>query len=205
MESPDILTLKIIVIGEPDAGKINVIRRYCHGVFEPTYRATIGVDFAVKFVTIGGKELQLRMWDVAGQEKYIGMTRVYYKDAQGAVILYNTTSEYSLEATNKWKEDLDTKVSLNGEPIPAILVGNNSELLTNEQRSQAENSLKQKVLQQRYTTGALISSKGDPKFNDVMEKLVRSILIKINVEDLEEDLVVLDEEQLGYQNNNNSV
>jgi len=52
------------------------------------------------------------------------MTRVYYKEARGAFIVFDVTRAESFEAVSKWKLDLDTKVLLpDGKPIPCILLG----------------------------------------------------------------------------------
>ena len=52
------------------------------------------------------------------------MTRVYYKEAVGAFIVFDITRIDSFEAIIKWKNDLDTKVLLpDGRPIPCVLLG----------------------------------------------------------------------------------
>lgn len=53
------------------------------------------------------------------------MTRVYYKEAVGAFIVFDVTRESTFEAVTKWKQDLDAKVQLGeGEPIPCVLLAN---------------------------------------------------------------------------------
>lgn len=53
------------------------------------------------------------------------MTRVYYKEAVGAFVVYDVTRSSTFEAVSKWKHDLDSKVKLaNGNPIPAVLLAN---------------------------------------------------------------------------------
>ena len=57
------------------------------------------------------------------------MTRVYYKDAHGALILADSTRKATLEGALRWKADLDNKVCLaNGRPVPAILLANKCDL-----------------------------------------------------------------------------
>ena len=60
-----------------------------------------------------------------GQERFGNMTRVYYKEAVGAFIVFDVTRSATFDAVVKWKQDLDSKVQLpNGSPIPCILLAN---------------------------------------------------------------------------------
>lgn len=53
------------------------------------------------------------------------MTRVYYKEAVGAFIVFDCTRIATFDAVSKWKQDLDAKVQLpDGNPIPCILLAN---------------------------------------------------------------------------------
>ncbi|PNX97628.1 ras-related protein RABC1-like [Trifolium pratense] len=45
-----------------------------------------GVDFKVKYVTLGGKKLKLAIWDTAGQERFRTLTGSYYRGAQGIIM-----------------------------------------------------------------------------------------------------------------------
>lgn len=53
------------------------------------------------------------------------MTRVYYREAMGAFIVFDVTRPATFEAVTKWKEDLDSKLVLpNGKPVPTVLLAN---------------------------------------------------------------------------------
>lgn len=63
--------------------------------------------------------------NILGQERFGNMTRVYYKEAVGAFIVFDVTRSATFDAVVKWKQDLDSKVQLpNGSPIPCILLAN---------------------------------------------------------------------------------
>ncbi len=53
------------------------------------------------------------------------MTRVYYKDAVGCFIVFDVTRASTFEGVIRWKNDLDTKVTLpDGSPLPCVLLAN---------------------------------------------------------------------------------
>lgn len=57
------------------------------------------------------------------------MSRVCYKEAMGALVVFDVTQSSTLEAASVWKQDLDTKVCLDsGRPIPAVLLANKCDL-----------------------------------------------------------------------------
>lgn len=54
------------------------------------------------------------------------MTRVYYKEAVGAFVVFDVTRISTYEAVKKWKHDIDAKVTIPGteDPIPVVLLAN---------------------------------------------------------------------------------
>lgn len=59
------------------------------------------------------------------------MTRVYYKDAHGCVIMFDLANKNSFVNTLKWKRDVDSKCTLpDGSPIPCMLLANKVSFLT---------------------------------------------------------------------------
>jgi len=121
---------KVLVIGDYAVGKTSIIKRYCEGYFTPNYKLTIGVDFAVKVVEWDEKTtISLQLWDIAGHERFGNMTRVYYKYAIAAIIVFDLSRPATFEAITKWRDDVNSKVVLgNQEPIPVLLLANKCDL-----------------------------------------------------------------------------
>jgi len=121
---------KVLVIGYYAVGKTSLIKRYCEGYFTPNYKLTIGVDFAVKVIEWDEKTtVSLQLWDVAGHERFGTMTRVYYKYAIAAIIVFDLSRLATFEAVTKWKDDVNSKVVLsNEEPIPVLLLANKCDI-----------------------------------------------------------------------------
>ena len=70
---------KILVIGDLGVGKTSLIKRFVHDFFSTNYKATIGVDFALKVLKRPDRTVRLQLWDIGGQEKFSQMTSAYFK------------------------------------------------------------------------------------------------------------------------------
>ncbi|KAH9382915.1 hypothetical protein HPB48_023540 [Haemaphysalis longicornis] len=71
---------KILVIGELGTGKTSIIKRYVHQFFSHHYRATIGVDFALKVLEWDANTLiRLQLWDIAGDQRYQGRRHLVFE------------------------------------------------------------------------------------------------------------------------------
>lgn len=72
--SPSPQIFKILLIGDAGVGKSSLLLRFTDDSFEEHMSSTIGVDFKVKTVTVGGKTAKLTIWDTAGQERFRTLT-----------------------------------------------------------------------------------------------------------------------------------
>lgn len=121
---------KVLVVGEVSVGKTSIIRRYTQGHFLTSYTPTLGADFALKVVDWDLKSrIHLQLWDVAGHERYGHMTRVYYKYAMAAFIVYDLSRPDTWNAVLKWYNDLMQNVlTEDEEPIPIVLLANKCDM-----------------------------------------------------------------------------
>ncbi len=52
---------KIVLIGDAGVGKTSIVRRYTDGIFTSAGIPTIGVDFCIKTLQIGGTAVKVRI------------------------------------------------------------------------------------------------------------------------------------------------
>lgn len=74
----------MLVVGDVATGKTSFIQRFCRGHFPERHETTVGVDFALKNMTVDGEKLKLQLWDIAGQERFTGLARV-----SGALLFFS--------------------------------------------------------------------------------------------------------------------
>jgi len=137
--------LKVLVVGEMGTGKTSLIRQYVQGYFSEFYKTTIGVDFATKELEWDANTtVSLQLWDIAGQERYGNMTRVYYQEAVAAFVVFDVTRLQSLDMVKEWKRDIDSKVfTAEDKPIPCLLLGNKIDLCTDGKWSKTPEEMEQ--------------------------------------------------------------
>jgi len=124
-------TIKVIVIGNSGVGKTSLCRLFFNDKFTTVHKPTVGVEFSSKeYVSKRNKRYNLNFWDIGGQERYIYMTNVYYKNADFCLVMFDLTNRESFEACSKWKQDLDLKYKLDDvdSNCPCLLVGNKSDM-----------------------------------------------------------------------------
>ena len=68
-------------MGNGGIGKTSLIQKFCKGIFTEVYKKTIGVDFLEKRLLVPslGEDVQMFLWDTAGQEEFDSVTRTYYR------------------------------------------------------------------------------------------------------------------------------
>ena len=91
--------LKILMVGDTEAGKTSTLHRYTRDnyIFRSQFLTTIGIDFAVKTLSINGLTYKVQIWDTAGQERFRTITQAYYRGAQGIYLCYDVTNRKSFK------------------------------------------------------------------------------------------------------------
>ncbi|BFG22359.1 hypothetical protein CerSpe_086330 [Prunus speciosa] len=115
-------SFKILLAGDCGVGKSSLLLSFISN-FVQDLSPTIGVDFKIKQLLVGGKRLKLTIWDTAGQERFGTVISSYYRGAHGIILVYDVTRrETFTNLSNIWAKEVET-YSTNPECIK-ILVGN---------------------------------------------------------------------------------
>jgi len=61
---------KVVLIGDSAVGKSQLLARFSRNEFSLDSKATIGVEFQTRTLTIDHKTVKAQIWDTAGQERY---------------------------------------------------------------------------------------------------------------------------------------
>lgn len=117
----------IIFLGDGMVGKTSICQWFDSRQFQKDHIMTVGVDFVrTKHTTKDGVELDVKIWDTAGQEQFKNITYSYYKQADAVIIVFDLTSVASFKSVTPWLQSLYKHKS---EGIPKVLCGNKSDLL----------------------------------------------------------------------------
>ena len=120
------LDMKIMVLGDIGVGKTALIRRYVDSEYIPDYKITVDLDFKQKQMSLGEGKLNLQLWDVPGNERFGGLTSVYYKYSHGAIVTFDLARRVTLLGVAAWLSNYVTAMELGGGEggvLPIVLVG----------------------------------------------------------------------------------
>ena len=117
----------IITLGDTQVGKSSLMFQYTDKMFSQEYLTTIGVDLKYKELKLkNGEIIKVKIYDTAGQERFISIASNYLKKANGILLVYDITNESSYDNISNWLEQINSK-SDNERPI--ILIGNKSDMV----------------------------------------------------------------------------
>ena len=129
--SEGIESFKVVLVGESGVGKTSIITQFIDQTFQEDQQSTTGGTFSTKSVVCdNGKTLKFEIWDTAGQERYRSLTKMFYKDANAAVLVYDITRKDSFEELqNYWAEQIKESSPSN---IILAVAANKSDLFNKE-------------------------------------------------------------------------
>merc|ERR1712071_493473 len=118
---------RIILIGDSTVGKSSLLKYFTDGKFAEVSDPTVGVDFFARLVQVkDGTRIKLQLWDTAGQERFRSITKSYFRNSVGVLVVYDICNKKSFENVPTWI--LEAKSHIEPHRAAFILVGCKSDL-----------------------------------------------------------------------------
>lgn len=119
------INFKCVLLGEGCVGKTSLVLRYVENKFNEKHLTTVQASFLTKKLNIGGKRVNLNIWDTAGQERFHALGPIYYRDSNGAILVYDITDEDSFQKVKNWVKELRRML---GNDLCLCIAGNKIDL-----------------------------------------------------------------------------
>jgi small GTP-binding protein len=126
---------KIVVVGASGVGKTALVQQLTDGSFNSQVQSTVGVEFKSWLIGDADAHIKLNIWDTAGQERFRSVSKAYFRNAVGALLVYAVDDEDSFSQLDSWLNDLHQFATPN---TVVLLVGNKSDLADARQVTQSQ-------------------------------------------------------------------
>ncbi|XP_064328383.1 ras-related protein Rab-44 [Phalacrocorax carbo] len=120
----------VLFVGDSHVGKTSFLYRLHANTFNPHLTATVGLDYQIKNLVVDNKRFALRLWDSAGQERYQSITKQFFRKADGVVLMYDITSEYSFSDVRYWLSCIQEGAE---DGVAILLLGNKTDCAAERQ------------------------------------------------------------------------
>ena len=161
--------LKVTILGNSGVGKTSIILRYTKNEYNENILSSRGVSYSSKIVKVNNKDVQLDLWDTAGQEKFRSLGMYFYKDSYIVILVYDITNRDSFEdLKNVWYNDLRKY----GEQYTVLaVVGNKCEMYEAENTVSEEEA--RQFAEEKNAVFMLVSAKTGDNINHLFDILAK--------------------------------
>ena len=168
----DFIEIKTILVGSSGVGKTNLINVTVGQGFNESSKPTNCCNLLQKNLEINNIKYVINLWDTIGQEAYKGISKLFFREAQIVIFVYDITSKDSFLNLEEWIQMANEIID--GEYISGI-VGNKNDLYLHSQVSEAE---AREYAINKNMKFRLMSAKEDPKsFEEFLIELVKEFKI----------------------------
>ena len=192
-DSDSILTVKIVLIGDSGVGKSSLLIRYVDDLFVPEGNMTVGLDWKTKMLHIQGSNIQLKIVDTAGQERFSSLAPMYCRSTDIILVFYDICKLTSFQNVDYWLD----KVGESLDEMEVVLVGNKAD---REEEREVSTGVGEAKASRLVLGGAMFfetSAKTKVNLDDMFEQSVRRVLEKkgvISFEQGTENIVLTDQD-----------
>ncbi len=88
---------KICMVGVFATGKTSLVQQFIYSKFSEKYHSTVGVKIDRKEVILAGTQVNLLLWDLAGQDKFQTVQGSYLRGSSGIFFVVDGTRRETLD------------------------------------------------------------------------------------------------------------
>ena len=113
--------LKVVVLGASGSGKTGLLHRYVQNIFNPSSDESIVPSFLSKVTQLDDRRVKLNIWEVGGPPRYGSLIKLYLRDTDCCVLVYDVKSRGSFETAEMWIEELERFATTDSVALPPLV------------------------------------------------------------------------------------
>ena len=118
------IVFKLLLLGDSSVGKTSILLKYIGNKFYESNISTTGVDYVDKIIDYNKFKIRLQIWDTSGEEKFRSITKNFYRNADGLLVVFDLTKKESYDHIRSWINEAKE----NNDKLKTILIGNKLDL-----------------------------------------------------------------------------
>ena len=181
---------KFILLGDSSVGKSSIFKRLLGNSFSKNQISTLGTEKAIlnfddlEIDKNTRQNFKIVLFDTAGQERYRAITKSYFRDSQGIVLIYSIVDEESFKHIEAWLDSIKDSLSdWKRSGYIVMLLGNKLDIAEEqeEQRMILKEEAEKICSEQGIYWGGECSAKtfDENKFKEIFEKFMKQIYLKL--------------------------
>ena len=182
---------KIVIIGPGGVGKTNIIDRLTTNCFDKNSQPTKGGGYHSKSFGLEGQLFTANIWDTAGAEHHRSLIKIFLKDIDGVVAVYDITKKSTFDIIDKW---IKLSKEVENSDIPMVIIGNCCDLQDKREVTVEEGELKAMKYRADFIETSALSGENIQKAFEILLKKMAKIGMedyKSKYDKLKEDFDVL--------------
>ena len=165
-------TFKIILIGDISVGKTSLLTKFIDNTFIDNYNTTIVSEFKSKIIRFDENlNINLNIWDTCGGERYKSITRQYFRNADGIILVYDIGNRESFDNIKKWVKDIEDNCN---KDYVFFLIGNKCDLNDNQRKISYEEG--EKISKELNLFFMEVSAKNGQNINLLFEYMTEYLI-----------------------------
>lgn len=157
------ISKKIVLLGNEGVGKTSLVKRYVHSIFNDEYLTTIGIKISKKSVIVGDVEVNLMLWDIAGNMMSKTLYNNYLQGAHGVFLICDAIRPETYQSII---QERDNHLATDFQNTKTFIIVNKSDLIPGDVSKHLEG----------FKYDFLTSAKNGENVESAFQKMAESIL-----------------------------